>query len=139
MTTPKEEPKAQTEQVKQEPTPESNVEVSDKNQKTQEINEALNDSQKEQEMLVAEQDTKTEIQALEQDTSSQPQTPEQGTTTQEQTVEQGTTTQEQTPQNLSDKEIAEIAKITDNATLEAVAKKWIKKCKILKSGIRSRE
>ena len=75
MTTPKEEPKAQTEQVKQEPTPESNVEVSDKNQKTQEIDEALNDSQKEQEMLVAEQDTKTEIQALEEDTSSQPQTP----------------------------------------------------------------
>jgi len=169
MTTPKEEPKAQTEQVKQEPTPESNVEVSDKNQKTQEIDEALNDSQKEQEMLVAEQDTKTEIHALEQDTSSQPQTPEQGTTTQEQTVEQGAKTQEQTveqgaktqeqtveqgaktqgqtveqgakaqeqtPQNLSDKEIAEIAKIKDNITLKAVANERIKKCEDLLTGLK---
>lgn len=123
---------------------ESNVEVS---QKDQAIAEAVINSQRDQEMLVAEQGARTEIQSLEQGTRTRTQTIEQGAQagsqtleqgvqTRSQTLEQGAQTQEQTPEVLSNRELA---RIIDNKTLQIVANERIQKCEALSTWIQTAE
>lgn len=135
----------ETVQREQNTTPETKVDVS----QNQEIAEAVVTSENELATHSVEASTKIETQALAQQTITENEQRETKVLEQHMQAEENTlakwtkaetqTLQEEienTPKAISDREIA---KIKDNETLKLVADERIKKCKALRSGIRSRE